>query len=246
MISYAQNYEDVMARRALGDPERGFYVDVGAADPIENNATYYFYERGWSGINVEPEPTYFKKLVDKRPRDTNLNLAIASERGEAELIVVSERELSTLDASIAARYARSYRMRKITVRTLPLEDILEEHGTQPIDLLKIDVEGREGDVLKSFDLAKWSPKVLIVEATWPCTIEPSHHEWEPGVFNAGYELALFDGLNRFYARADDPKTLEALRIPANLFDWFIQYRWWKLLSAEAKEQLAAQGYPNTS
>lgn len=35
MISYAQNYEDVLARRALGDPPKGFFVDVGAAESID-------------------------------------------------------------------------------------------------------------------------------------------------------------------------------------------------------------------
>jgi hypothetical protein len=32
--SYAQNFEDVMLRRALKNVVHGFYVDVGAQDPI--------------------------------------------------------------------------------------------------------------------------------------------------------------------------------------------------------------------
>ena len=38
-ISYAQNYEDVILWRALRDVERGFYVDVGAADPQVDSVT---------------------------------------------------------------------------------------------------------------------------------------------------------------------------------------------------------------
>ena len=49
---------------------RGFYVDVGAADPEELSVTRAFYERGWSGINVEPRDEYFEKLILARPRDT--------------------------------------------------------------------------------------------------------------------------------------------------------------------------------
>ena len=71
-ISYAQNFEDVMLWRALCDMENGFYVDVGAADPKELSDTRAFYERGWSGINVEPLDEYFDKLTQARPRDTNL------------------------------------------------------------------------------------------------------------------------------------------------------------------------------
>jgi hypothetical protein len=33
MLSYAQNAEDVLLRRALGDRPTGCYIDVGANDP---------------------------------------------------------------------------------------------------------------------------------------------------------------------------------------------------------------------
>jgi FkbM family methyltransferase len=245
MISYAQNYEDVIVRRALRDPPNGFYVDVGAADPLENSVTHYFYERGWSGINVEPEPRFYSRLVAARARDINLDFAVARESGEARLTVVAiEAELSTLDPAVAERYVYNLDTTHVTVATKPLEEILRDHATRPIDFLKIDVEGKEGDALASFDLRRWAPRVLVVEATWPGTSDPSHHDWEPGVLAAGYELGLFDGLNRFYAQVADGETLAALRAPANLFDQFIEYRWWKMLGPAARAQLASQGYPN--
>jgi septal ring factor EnvC (AmiA/AmiB activator) len=36
---------------------------------------------------------------------------------------------------------------------------------------------------------------------------------------------MFDGLNRFYAHADEPALLQALAIPANVFDNFVPYAW---------------------
>jgi hypothetical protein len=51
-VSYAQNYEDVILWRAFRDLERGFYVDVGAADPEALSGTHAFYGRGWSGMNA--------------------------------------------------------------------------------------------------------------------------------------------------------------------------------------------------
>ena len=214
MISYAQNYEDVLARRALGDPARGFYIDVGAADPVVNNATHYFYERGWSGINIEPDPDFFEKLRDVRGRDINLNVAISATPGQVDLIRVGgERELNTLDEPVAQQYAGNYPLDRVSVEAVPLEEVCAEYVKERIDVLKIDVEGREQDALDSFDLAKWSPKLLIVEATWPCTTMPSHDGWEPQVLEAGYELGLFDGLNRFFAKREDRVTLERLRPP---------------------------------
>ena len=247
MISYAQNYEDVLARRALGDPAQGFYVDVGAAHPVVNNATYYFYERGWTGINVEPDPNFFEKLEEVRGRDINLNLAISATAGHVDLIRVDgERELNTLDEAVAQRYAGKFALDRVSVEAVPLEAVCAEYVKERIDLLKIDVEGREQDVLDSFDLVKWSPRLLIVEATWPCTTTPSHEGWEPQVREAGYELGLFDGLNRFFAKKEDREILNRLRVPAGHSDAFIQYRWWKLLTPEARDGLAKEGYPNPS
>jgi hypothetical protein len=36
---------------------------------------------------------------------------------------------------------------------------------------------------------------------------------------------MFDGLNRFYAHADEPALLQMLATPANVFDDFIPYTW---------------------
>ena len=41
-VSHAQNFEDVMLWRALGDVKQGFYVDVGAADPVDMSVTKAF------------------------------------------------------------------------------------------------------------------------------------------------------------------------------------------------------------
>src|SRR5258708_13221371 len=70
-ISYAQNCEDVILWRALRDVDRGFYVDIGAADPKEGSVTQAFYERGWSGVNIEPQAASFERLWQARARDTN-------------------------------------------------------------------------------------------------------------------------------------------------------------------------------
>lgn len=63
IISYAQNFEDVMLWRALGHIEKGFYVDVGAGDPKLESVTKLFYDMGWNGINIEPYSKHFLDTV---------------------------------------------------------------------------------------------------------------------------------------------------------------------------------------
>ncbi len=38
----------------------------------------------------------------------------------------------------------------------------------------------------------------------PKSDEPAHQDWEPMHLEVGYRFAMFDGLNRFYAHADEP------------------------------------------
>ena len=75
-VSYAQNFEDVLLWRALGGVTDGFYIDVGAAHPDIDSVTRAFYDRGWSGINIEPTPEYSLRLAAARPRDVNLRLVL--------------------------------------------------------------------------------------------------------------------------------------------------------------------------
>jgi hypothetical protein len=43
MISYAQNHEDVLLERCFGTQQSGFYVDVGAWEPVLHSVTQHFY-----------------------------------------------------------------------------------------------------------------------------------------------------------------------------------------------------------
>ena len=84
-VSYAQNSEDVVLWRALRTIANGHYIDVGACDPVEYSVTKAFYDRGWSGINVEPVESYAAKLRKSRPRDTTYEVAAASPRRTRDL-----------------------------------------------------------------------------------------------------------------------------------------------------------------
>jgi len=141
-VSFAQNLEDVALYRALGHIEAGFYVDVGAHDPVADSVTKAFYDRGWHGINVEPVQTWHARLAAARPRDTNLQLACASRDGTLRLYEIPGSGLSTADAAIAARHADAgYAVREYDVPCRRLDGIFAEHRVGEIHFLKIDVEG---------------------------------------------------------------------------------------------------------
>src|SRR4051812_28298706 len=121
MVSYAQNFEDVLLARCFPGPS-GFYVDVGAADPIGHSVTKWFSTRGWTGVNVEPSLEFFRKLEADRPNDVNLHIGISDVPGELTLYVVEDYVgCSTLVPEVAEEYRRrGETVIEATVSTRPL------------------------------------------------------------------------------------------------------------------------------
>ncbi len=221
MISYAQNFEDVVLGRVFRDVERGFYVDVGANDPTVCSVTRHFYDRGWRGINVEPG-LIFDKLQAARPRDVNLNVAASDRAGDVvfyEFPGADGLAGLTPDVPDAFRPLAGRRFAR-TVRAAPLRDILAGHAPGRIDFLSVDVEGHERQVLVGNDWSRFRPRVVLVEATLPTTPVPCHDRWEDVLVDADYRFAYFDGLNRFYVRREDEHLLERFA-PPNVFDEFV-------------------------
>ena len=145
IISYSQNAEDIRLWRIFGAIEGGFYVDVGAADPSVGSVSRLFYDHGWSGINVEPSPS-FEALDAARRRDVNLRITIGESEGTSRFFVTyPDLGMSTVDPSVHAHVSDAVeRFEETGVPQRRLESILREHaGERTIHFLKVDVEGSE-------------------------------------------------------------------------------------------------------
>lgn len=221
--SYAQNFEDVMLWRALGHIQHGFYVDLGAWSPDYDSVTRAFYERGWRGVNVEPNPKLWGQLVQRRPLDVNLRVAVAATAGTVLMNFVENSGLSTLDDSIAiAHEAAGWSSQREEVRVVRLEDIFREFvvADQPIHFLKIDVEGLECEIIRDFSWSLYRPWVLVIEATKPMSQEASYEDWEPVLLESAYGFVFSDGLNRFYVAKEHFELAVKFKDPPNYFDQF--------------------------
>jgi len=210
---HGEYYEDYILSSVLDDVASGTYIDVGANDPVENNVTFLFYERGWHGILIEPNPEFLPLYAKIRPRDVHLNLGIASAGGTMTFYKVTdpprgdgryaEGGLSTFDPDVAKRWRRaSLTVTESMVPVTTLNQVLQERPLGEITILSVDVEGFEKQVLESIDLRRHRPLVMVIEACQPGTEIPSHEAWEGLVLGAGYVTAMFDGLNRYYVPRD--------------------------------------------
>ena len=221
-ISHAQNFEDLVLWRALKGVNSGFYIDVGAADPEEISVTKAFYDQGWSGINIEPTPIYFERLVQARPRDLNLNVAAGAAPGLMVLNQISGTGLSTSDGEVARRHAEAgWQSLERTVPTLTLNSICESQGITEIHFLKVDVEGAEADVLRGMDFSRFRPWIVVAEATEPLSSARVDEAYEELMLSHGYQRAYFDGLNVFYVADEHADLIGALATPPSVFDDYV-------------------------
>jgi FkbM family methyltransferase len=223
MISYAQNFEDVMIARLFDAGYCGFYVDIGAANPDYISVTRHFYDQGWSGINVEPTFRFYPLLCEARTRDINLQCAIGNSPGHATFYEIPKvAENSTLETAVADRLAAgNLAATPHEVEVVRLADFCGIHvKDRTIDFMKIDVEGGELGVLQSGDWKRFRPRLLIVEATVVNSHEENWQTWEPILIKANYHKVWFDGLNNFYLRKEDLHLRHVFRLPPNIHDLF--------------------------
>jgi FkbM family methyltransferase len=220
--SSAQNFEDVVLWRVLQGVGKGCYVDVGAFDPVADSVSWSFYEQGWRGVVIEPVPALAARLRQRRPEDITIEAAAGKESGTATLFASESTGNSTLLPDVADRVAASgIEFSEATVRVARLDELLEGAGLDGtrIHFCTIDVEGSEADVVAGFNLRRWRPWILVIEATEPNLPRSSHQAWEEHVLEAGYRFCLFDGINRFYVRADKADDFAGtLSYPACAFD----------------------------
>ena len=223
MISYAANFQDVVLQRLFPVDYQGFYIDIGANDPVGGSVTKHFSDRGWRGINAEPGKV-FERLQELRGNDINLNCGVSDQPGTLTFYdVVPYSGWSTFDREQAERYREKNQCTLVTteIEVTTLTRICEQHDVGNIDFMSIDVEGHELAVLQGHDWQRYRPRVVVVEAIEPNSTVPTHQQWEYVLLDAEYTFALFDGINRFYVRNENSEDLQLLEAPANVLDDFI-------------------------
>ena len=213
--------EDQVIARLLPDIEKGFYIDVGANDPLTSSNSHPFYLKGWRGIDIEPIPFFAEKLRTVHPENYVIECAVASCNIDDVMLHVPDVgqehwEIATLRYDIAQSHSKAGRGKSwstVVVNQRTLNTLLHipnalRDPNKIIDFMSLDVEGYEEEAFKGFDMRKWRPRVLCVEATYPSTDIPTWDEWEHYVLDANYTFVKFDGCNRFYVRKEDEFRLK--------------------------------------
>jgi FkbM family methyltransferase len=170
--SFSQWGEDLLVQAALenaGKTGPAWYVDVGAYDPVVYSNTLRLSRAGWKGINIDPNPQTIKKFRALRPRDTNLEMAVAATSGRSDFSLYAKASDPT-GRLVTPGGSRESLMgaapeRTIEVETAPLAAILDRYLPEGalFGFLNVDCEGFDLEVLKSNDWPRHRPWVIAVE-----------------------------------------------------------------------------------
>ena len=226
-ISYAQNFEDVLLNRIFKHKRKGLYIDVGALHPTFDSVTKAFYDRGWSGINIEPIKDYYNIFEQERSRDINLNIALSNFSGKLDFFeVVGQPGNSTLNKEIAYKIAQEKGLDvfQSTVLVKKLTEVCQEYVNQKIDFIKIDVEGLEEQVILGGDWKKFRPTVLVIETTLPNTNIRCESNVPVFLNQKGYQHVFFDGINDYYIVKESSNLAQHFSFPVNVLDFYVDYR----------------------
>jgi FkbM family methyltransferase len=203
-IYYSQNREDLILAGILRTVSLGFYVDVGANHPESDSVTKLFYDKGWSGVNIEPDERLNAELCKQRPRDINIKTGLSSQAGTLLFrSYESNSSLSTFSSELKHMYEElhlhpAYEEKSVAVTTLG--QILNVHRPiGDIHFLKVDVEGLELEVLLGNRWDKYRPWVICLERNM-CrdrieAISAFLTAWR-------YVQVFFDGINDYFVAGE--------------------------------------------
>ena len=208
IISCAQNKEDIIIDAFFPDIKKGLYVDIGANHPDDDSVTRLFYDKGWSGVNVEPNPTLFRLLQKQRKRDINLNAGISSKKTDLVFREYRNHGLSTFSPQTKSEHdstpyngTASYHDYKVGV--ISLNDLAKQYVQEKtIQFMKIDVEGYEYEVVSGNNWDLFRPELVCIEANH------IKNDWRPTFEKARYSLVFNDGINEYYLRQESIERLK--------------------------------------
>ncbi len=173
-VSYAQYGEDLIIQgifdtMGLQTPR---YIDIGTHHPTLLSNTYYFYERGSSGVCIEPSSELMKKIKRVRPRDICITAGIAAEtKANVPYYVMTAQTMNTFskeDAADTQNAPEVYGAQKVerteSIDLIAINDVLAQHFAKNGDLLSIDTEGFDEQIIHAIDFDRFRPLVICIES----------------------------------------------------------------------------------
>ncbi len=195
-------YSRRLNERYFNNKRNGVFMEAGASDGTVHSICVWFEKSfGWTGINIEPHPLYFERLVKNRPNSVNVNCALSDREITVELTTpIKNGKVIYGHSTISTRVKNKWKGEVWwnAVQTRTYSSIIEEHKVKKLDLFVLDVEGVEISVLNDFYNCDVLPYVLAVE-----TNKTPKEDILDLIGPLGYKLDYNDKYDSYFVRETD-------------------------------------------
>ena len=170
----SQLYQDMFASFIVGNKFDKTFLEFGATDGIDLSNTYMLenFEKWWGALS-EPSLQWHEALKKNRKNSKIITKCIWSQSGKnLDFFMSDVGVLSTIKDFIESdknsmpgnTLERKKAGKIISVETISLNDVIKEYfnNISP-SYISIDTEGSEYEILKSFKLDIYRPKVFTIE-----------------------------------------------------------------------------------
>ena len=196
---FSQHGEDCVLRHWIPRNTKGFYVDVGCYHPKKGSNTYFLYQRGWRGVNVDIDPYKILSFRLARPKDINVVAAVSDRVDRA---IVRSDKWHSCRTTISDTPPTDDLCEVREVETATLNSILDAtpYRNKMIDLLNVDVEGLDLNVLRGLDFNRYRPELILVENHVANLTQLLASELHQFLSAQNYTLVNWVGCTLFYRR----------------------------------------------
>lgn len=163
---YSQWGEDQFIDQFFKDKEKGIYIDIGCFNPFMYSNTCLLYKRGWSGINIDINPTSIDLFNIVRPNDINLCTTINEKKKIFDIYYDDPfSPVNTLDKSFYKRLGKKKidDNKNFTVSSKTIDEIIKISKKEKINFINIDVEGMDYNILTKIKIEELRPNLIAIE-----------------------------------------------------------------------------------
>jgi FkbM family methyltransferase len=173
-VLYSQRKQELIIRHFFKDRTDGFFVDVGCFHWKDSSTTCYLERHlDWSGIAIDAQEKFRPEWEKYRPKSKFFAYAVTDKSGETITFYLTGDDSDTRTGGTSStettnleKWQKKVEMevRETTVPTITLNDLLDREGVEKIDFLSMDINGAEPIALRGFDIKRFKPELVSVEA----------------------------------------------------------------------------------
>jgi FkbM family methyltransferase len=201
---YSQNNEELVIREFFKDRKNGVFLDVGAGHYKRDSTTFYLEEQlGWKGVAVDALGQYAADYEKHRPGTRFESYLVTDKSRGAQKFyhATAYNEVSSVSRDVASHQAAQYRgdgtVEELEVPTITLTELLDQLGVEHLDFLSMDIEEHEPQALRGFDIDRFKPELVCVEAHLAVRRQLSEYFSAHGYVRL-HEYAPYDPFNWYF------------------------------------------------